>query len=48
MTWDLPPGRINAHLPQDILAQLKAVGDSLAREWLTSCKSHSFGGPGSK
>jgi hypothetical protein len=29
MTWDLPPARINAHLPQDILAQLKAVGDSL-------------------
>ncbi len=32
VTWDVPPAGINGHIPEDFLAQLKAVGESLARK----------------
>ena len=32
VTWDVPPAGINGHIPEDFLAQLKAVGASLARK----------------
>ena len=32
VTWDVPPAGINGHIPEDFLAQLKAVGAVLARK----------------
>ena len=32
VTWDVPPAGINGHIPDDFLAQLKAVGEAFARK----------------
>ena len=32
MTWDVPPAGVNGHIPDDFLAQLKAVGEAFARK----------------
>jgi hypothetical protein len=32
VTWDVPPAGINGHIPDDFLAQLKAVGEGVARK----------------
>jgi hypothetical protein len=28
VTWDVPPAGVNGHIPDDFLAQLKAIGES--------------------
>ncbi len=32
VTWDVPPAGVNGRIPDDFLAQLKAIGESLARK----------------